>query len=52
MILNSLYEGFVLMKLKVFFVCLLDRTNELVQKWGKDEWKTGKPRGHFTGTIF
>ena len=31
---------------------LLERTNALVQKWGKDEWKTSKPRGHFTGPIF
>jgi hypothetical protein len=31
---------------------LLDRTNALVQKWGKAEWKPGKPRGHFTGPIF
>lgn len=30
---------------------LLERTNALVQKWGTDEWKTGKPRGHFTGPI-
>jgi hypothetical protein len=30
---------------------LLERTNALVQKWGLDDWKTGKPRGHFTGPI-
>ena len=30
---------------------LLVRTRALVQKWGEDEWKTGKPRGHFTGPI-
>ena len=30
---------------------LMERTKALVQKWGKDEWKTGKPRGHFTGPI-
>ena len=30
---------------------LLDRTIALVQKWGKDQWKTGKSRGHFTGPI-
>jgi hypothetical protein len=31
---------------------LLERTNALVQKWGKNEWKPGKSRGHFTGPIF
>jgi hypothetical protein len=30
---------------------LLERTRALVQKWGLDEWKTGKPRGHFSGPI-
>jgi len=30
---------------------LLERTNALVQKWGLDDWKPGKPRGHFTGPI-
>ena len=31
---------------------LLERTNALVQTWGKEEWKAGKARGHFTGPIF
>ena len=30
---------------------LLDRTKALVKKWGQEEWKTGKPRRHFTGPI-
>ena len=30
---------------------LLERTNALVQKWGKDEWQKRKPRPHFTGPI-
>jgi hypothetical protein len=30
---------------------LLSRAKALVRKWGKDEWKAGTPRGHFTGPI-
>ena len=30
---------------------LMERTNALVQKWGKDEWGKRKPKPHFTGPI-
>jgi hypothetical protein len=34
------------------YPALLERTNALVQKWGKDELQKRKPRPHFTGPIF
>ena len=30
---------------------LMERTNALIQKWGKDEWGKRKPKPHFTGPI-
>jgi hypothetical protein len=30
---------------------LMERTNALIQKWGKDEWGKRKPEPHFTGPI-
>ena len=45
-------RAFLILPVQKHYQTLLERTNELVQKWGEDEWKTGKPRGHFTGPIF
>jgi hypothetical protein len=45
-------RAFLILPVQKHYAALMERTNTLVQKWGKDEWKPGKPRGHFTGPIF
>ena len=45
-------RAFLILPVQKHYAALLERTNALVQKWGRDEWKPGKPRGHFTGPIF
>jgi len=45
-------RAFLILPVQKHYAALLERTNALVQKRGKDEWKPGKPRGHFTGPIF
>ena len=45
-------RAFLILPAQKHYAALLERTNALVQTWGKDEWNTGKPRGHFTGPIF
>jgi hypothetical protein len=42
-------RDFLILPAQEHYQTLLDRTNTFVTKWGTDEWKTGKPRGHFTG---
>ena len=44
-------RAFLILPAQDHYQALLERTNALVQKWGLDDWKTGKPRGHFTGPI-
>jgi hypothetical protein len=44
-------RAFLILPVHKHYAALLERTNALVQKWGEDEWKPGKPRGHFTGPI-
>jgi hypothetical protein len=44
-------RAFLILPAQEHYQALLERTNALVQKWGLDDWKTGKPRGHFTGPI-
>ena len=45
-------RAFLILPAQEHYAALLERTNTFVRKWEKDEWKTGKPRGHFTGPIF
>ena len=45
-------RAFLILPAQKHYPALLERTNTFVQKWGNDEWKAGKPRGHFTGPIF
>ena len=45
-------RAFLILPVQKHYAAILRRTNTLVQKWGEDEWKTGKPRGHFSGPIF
>ena len=45
-------RAFLILPVQKHYAAILERTNALVQKWGKDESKLGKPRGHFTGPIF
>ena len=42
-------RAFLILPAQKHYAALLERTSALVQKWGMDEWKAGKPRGHFTG---
>ena len=37
-------RAFLILPVQKHYQALLDRTKALVQKWGEDEWKTGKPR--------
>ena len=45
-------RAFLILPVQKHYPALLERTNALVQKWGKDELQKRKPRPHFTGPIF
>ena len=45
-------RAFLILPVQKHHPVLLERTNALVQKWGKDELQRRKPRPHFTGPIF